>query len=108
MTDIDPNALLTQLERYTANGALNSQYSLPVLGRLADAATAPLDGEQLIEALLEHGDPAIAAMVPRVKAARQTETVALPQTQTRRRSRTFFMSSQTSRFRSGLRRRKAG
>lgn len=77
MTDIDSNALLNQLARYTASGALTSQYSIPVLGRLADETTPPLDGEQLIEALLAHGDPAIAAMAPRVAAARQTEATKL-------------------------------
>ncbi|MFT5095145.1 MAG: hypothetical protein ACI93T_003992, partial [Porticoccaceae bacterium] len=77
VTDIDSNALLNQLARYTASGALTSQYSLPILGRLADETTPPLDGEQLIEALLAHGDPAIAAMAPRVAAARQSEAAKL-------------------------------
>jgi hypothetical protein len=77
VTDIDANTLLSQLARYTANGTLNSQYSLPVLGHLADELAPPLDGEELIEALLAHGDPAIAAMVPRVVAARHTEAAKL-------------------------------
>ena len=77
MTDIDANTLLSQLARYTANGTLNSQYSLAVLGHLADELAPPLDGEELIEALLTHGDPAIAAMVPRVVAARHTEAAKL-------------------------------
>ena len=76
MTEIDPQVLLSQLARYTANGALNPQYSLPVLGRLANA-TPPLNGEQLIEALLRHGDPAVAGMVPRVLAARHSEAARL-------------------------------
>lgn len=76
MADIDPNVLLTQLARYTANGALNSQYSLPVLGRLADA-TPPLNGGELIEALLQHGDPGVAGMVPRVQAARHSAAAQL-------------------------------
>jgi hypothetical protein len=76
MADIDPNVLLNQLARYTANGALNSQYSLPVLGRLA-AATPPLNGGELIEALLQHGDPAVAGMVPRVQAARHSAAAQL-------------------------------
>ncbi len=76
MTDIDANVLLNQLARYTANGALNSQYSLPVLGRLADT-TPPLNGEELIEALLQHGDPGVAAMVPRVQAARHSAAAQL-------------------------------
>jgi hypothetical protein len=77
VTDIDANTLLSQLARYTANGTLNSQYSLAVLGHLADELAPPLDGEELIEALLTHGDPAIAAMVPRVVAARHTEAAKL-------------------------------
>lgn len=76
MTEIAPNVLLAQLARYTANGALNSQYSLPVLGRLADA-TPPLDGGELIEALLQHGDPGVAGMVPRVQAARHSAAAQL-------------------------------
>ena len=76
MTGIDANVLLNQLARYTANGALNSQYSLPVLGRLADT-TPPLNGEELIEALLQHGDPGVAAMVPRVQAARHSAAAQL-------------------------------
>ncbi len=76
MTDIDPHVLLAQLARYTANGALNSQYSLPVLGRLA-GTTPLLNGEQLIEALLRHGDPAVAGMIPRVQAARHSEAARL-------------------------------
>ncbi|MBL6707472.1 MAG: hypothetical protein ISQ06_15280, partial [Planctomycetaceae bacterium] len=77
MTEIDSRTLLSQLARYTASGTLSSQYSLPVLGRLADETTPPLDGERLIEALLAHRDPAIAAMAPRVAAARQTEAARL-------------------------------
>ena len=77
MTEIDSRTLLSQLARYTASGTLSSQYSLPVLGRLADETAPPLDGERLIEALLAHRDPAIAAMAPRVAAARQTEAARL-------------------------------
>lgn len=76
MTQIDPDVLLNQLARYISDGTLNPQYGLSVLRRLT-ASTPPLDGEQLIEALLQHGDPAVAGMVPRVQAARHSVAAQL-------------------------------
>lgn len=76
MSEIDPDVLLNQLARYISDGTFDPQYGLPVLQRLT-ASIPPLNGEKLIEALLQHRDPAVAAMVPRVQAARHSVAAQL-------------------------------
>lgn len=71
MTVTDPDVLMKQLARYVSDGTLNPQYVLPVLGRLANTSP-PLDGSQLMDALLQHGDPAAASLVPRIQSARHS------------------------------------